>query len=282
MEQTYEESELTQPICCQFTTAMEAGNNSFHLHNCYEIYLLLDGEISYFVEQSCYHLHPGDMMIFTNQEVHKAINRKTEPFTRMVIHLNPLFVWRFCTGLTNLLRCFHQNRPGMDNMISLAPKQQELFKDYFLQMAQSSESDEYGSDIRSMTALINLLLMINEHFLQVPQQAPETYVHRLHPVMTYIDRNLSAPITLDFIAQTCSMDKYYMSHLFKKDTGSTIFQYILVKRVALAKELLSLGATVHEACLQSGFHDYANFIRTFKKVTGFSPGHFKKLNLSNV
>ena len=69
-----------------------------------------------------------------------------------------------------------------------------------------------------------------------------------------------------------------MSHLFKRETGSTIFQYILVKRIAMAREFLSMGTSVAETCVQSGFGDYANFIRTFKKITGYSPGHFKKMS----
>ncbi|MEG2350978.1 MAG: AraC family transcriptional regulator, partial [Hungatella sp.] len=94
----------------------------------------------------------------------------------------------------------------------------------------------------------------------------------------YIDQHLSEALSLESISTACSLDKYYLSHLFKKETESTIFQYILVKRIAQAKELLSLGSSVTEACQQSGFNDYANFIRSFKKVTGYSPGHFKKLN----
>ena len=125
---------------------------------------------------------------------------------------------------------------------------------------------------------MRLLLMINETFLFLPDQDPEFYSHRLQPVMAYIDSHLAEPITLDSIAQVCSLDKYYLSHLFKRETGSTIFQYILVKRIAMARELLSMGTSVAETCVQSGFGDYANFIRTFKKVTGNSPGHFKKMS----
>ncbi|MBQ3028199.1 MAG: AraC family transcriptional regulator, partial [Lachnospiraceae bacterium] len=42
-----------------------------------------------------------------------------------------------------------------------------------------------------------------------------------------------------------------------------------------AKALLQEGASVTEACYRSGFNDYANFIRSFKKVTGVSPGKYR-------
>lgn len=280
MQDTNEKTEIITPVLCQFITAMQATNKDFHFHEFYELYLLLDGEISYFVEQSCYHMKPGDMLFLTNQEIHKATNLKDTPFTRMVIHIDPLYIWQFCTAQTNLLGCFHQHKPGAQNRIALTESQQLLFQDCFHQIKNSSEEAEYGDDLRAVTALINLLLMVNEGFFLMPEESDTSDTYRLQPIMAYINQHLAEALTLDSIAQACSLDKYYLSHLFKKETGSTIFQYILVKRVALSKELLSLGSSVAEACQQSGFRDYANFIRSFKKVTGYSPGSFKKQSQS--
>lgn len=281
MEDIYDNNDQIKtdlPVTCRLITAMEAAHRDFHFHEQYEIYLLLEGEIAYYVEQSRCSMKPGDLILFTDQEIHKAVNLSRTPFTRMVIHLDPLYVWQFCTPQTNLLRCFHQHRPGVNNIISLNPEQLERFQKYFYQLQGSHAAGEYGADILGISALMRLLLMINESFLFLPDQDPEFYSHRLQPVMSYIDRHVAEPITLDSIAQVCSLDKYYLSHLFKRETGSTIFQYILVKRISIARELLSMGTSVAETCVQSGFGDYANFIRTFKKTTGYSPGHFKKMS----
>ncbi|WP_081743881.1 helix-turn-helix domain-containing protein [Eisenbergiella tayi] len=48
------------------------------------------------------------------------------------------------------------------------------------------------------------------------------------------------------------------------------------KKTAAAKQLLAEGKTVTETCYLSGFNDYNNFIRTFKKITGTSPGQYQK------
>ena len=60
---------------------------------------------------------------------------------------------------------------------------------------------------------------------------------KIQPVLQYVDRHISEALTLDGVASAISMDKFYLSHLFKKETGSTLFQYIVVKRVTLAKHL---------------------------------------------
>lgn len=129
-----------------------------------------------------------------------------------------------------------------------------------------------------MTTLLQILILINRAWQKTSPGGTAPKPHRAQAIMSYIDKNLTTPMTLDSISQALSLDKYYISHLFKSETESSIFQYIVVKRVALAKELLSQGHTVLEACHLSGFHDYSNFIRTFRQTTGYTPGQFKRLS----
>lgn len=281
MERVFSRSDIQKPIDCQCSTSLKAGNMDFHLHNNYEIFLLKEGSISYFVEQSCYHMNAGDLILFNSQEIHKAINLLDTPFTRMVIHFNPMFVRQFSTSRTNLLTCFHHHGPGMNNMRTLTPEQFARHQELFGRMSEYGERTDYGSDLHSITALIELLLMVNKCFSSTVPGTAGTGHDRIQPIMTYIDEHLTEHLSLETIARTLSMDKYYLSHLFKKETESSIFQYILVKRVALSKDLLSQGFTVTEACQQAGFNDYSNFIRSFKKITGYSPGQFKK-NHGNI
>jgi AraC-like DNA-binding protein len=46
--------------------------------------------------------------------------------------------------------------------------------------------------------------------------------------------------------------------------------------VALAKTCLSEGLSLSETCYQSGFADYSNFIRSFTKLAGTSPGKYAR------
>jgi AraC-like DNA-binding protein len=73
-------------------------------------------------------------------------------------------------------------------------------------------------------------------------------------------------------------DKYYLLHQFKLYTGYTIHQYVQQKRLITAKLLLKEGKSAMEACEESGFGDYANFIRAFKKAFGVPPGRYRKTN----
>ena len=63
--------------------------------------------------------------------------------------------------------------------------------------------------------------------------------------------------------------------MFNRYCGTTVTKYIISKRITEAKKLLSNGKSVTETAFASGFNDYANFIRTFKKTVGVPPGKYK-------
>lgn len=266
----------TPTFNCEFTTSEAAGNIDFHIHNNHELYMLLDGEIQYFVENICYSLHAGDLILFSNHEIHKAINTSNCPFTRLVIHVNPAFIRQYCTLQTNLLACFHRS-PGIGNLALLSTEEQQLLLTLARPLASPTVSSKtYGDDLTALTNLIQILLLVNKAWQRTSHVNTTPKPHRVQAIMDFIDQNLTTPLTLDSIAGALALDKFYISHLFKTETESSIFQYLLIKRIALAKELLLSGHTVAESCHLSGFHDYSNFIRTFRKNVGCAPGQFQR------
>jgi AraC-like DNA-binding protein len=64
--------------------------------------------------------------------------------------------------------------------------------------------------------------------------------------------------------------------LFKNQLSTTANKYLTGKRISHAKKLLSEGKSVTDTAIESGFSDYANFIRTFKKAVGIPPGKYKQ------
>jgi len=274
---TYHYDYSSKPFSCDFTTNATAGNVEFHMHNRHEIYLLVDGAIQYFVENVCYPMTSGNLILFSTNEIHKAINTSSQPFTRLVIHVRPDFVQQYCTPDTNLLACFHRE-PGVGNMVSLSKEEQTRLISMARALHQAlRQPDQYGNDVMATTLFLQILIFVNQAWKKSSPKRTLPSPHRTQAIMDYIDAHLTSTLTLDTIAQALSLDKYYLSHLFKSETQSTIYQYILVKRVALAKTLLTQGHTVSEACHLSGFNDYSNFIRSFKQVTGYTPGQFKRL-----
>lgn len=262
-------------ISADHTISKHATTPDFHLHSNYEVYVFLQGNVNYFVEQSCYQLVRGNVLIFNSQEVHSVANLTNDTYERLVLHFDPQFIKPFCSTQTNLLDCFTNHPPGVHNLAYLNETKLNEYKKIFNTIRESLHNNSYGSDALLNASLIQLLVMINKMYQENTITVLGTLPHRIQPIMNYIDMHIKEDLSLDNIAKALSLDKYYLCHLFKKETGSTLFQYIIVKRVALAKQLLLQGKSVTEVCDASGFNDYSNFIRTFKKVSGIPPGKYK-------
>ena len=97
-------------------------------------------------------------------------------------------------------------------------------------------------------------------------------------IISYINENLYNDITIDSIASYFSLNRSYLMHLFKKETGYSIYKYITEKRLFKAKELISNGYNLTEACYLVGFKNYSSFYRAFKDRYNTSPKILFKQN----
>ncbi|MBP1963197.1 AraC family transcriptional regulator [Paenibacillus aceris] len=267
---------LEADLLAHYSSSTYVPNEDFHFHDNYEIFLFLNGEINLFLDQYCYPLERGHLLVINNHEIHKIFKLTPNPYERITIHFKPQIVLPFCSSKTNLLSCFQNHKPGENNIVQLNEAQIEAYMSLATKLIEVLDQNKYGSDVLSFSYLTQILVFTNDIFRRTSSTVPSITSSLIQSVMSYIDNNLLDELTLDRIAKELSVDKFHLSRMFKLQTGGSVYRYILLKRVAQAKQLLSTGYSVSEACHLSGFNDYANFIRTFKKITGSSPGQYGK------
>lgn len=78
-------------------------------------------------------------------------------------------------------------------------------------------------------------------------------------------------LTLDEIAKTFFVSKFYLCRIFKSYSGTTIHAYINQKRIMKAKQYLDSGISAREVSSAVGYQDYSAFYRAYIKVMGTSP-----------
>jgi len=82
----------------------------------------------------------------------------------------------------------------------------------------------------------------------------------------------------DFIAQELGYDYSYLSNLFSSVEGTTIEKYVINQKIEKVKELLVYDElSLSEISYQLGYSSVQHLSNQFKKITGLSPSHFKKL-----
>jgi len=98
-------------------------------------------------------------------------------------------------------------------------------------------------------------------------------------IMEYIEANLKEKITLKKIAEETFFSPIYCEKVFKTDTGKSIIEYLLDRRIDEAKKLIIEGSLpLSVIAEQLGFCDYNYFSRAFKARSGYSPTAYKKLS----
>ncbi|MDA8388612.1 MAG: DNA-binding response regulator [Nitrospiraceae bacterium] len=93
----------------------------------------------------------------------------------------------------------------------------------------------------------------------------------------HMERNFSGDIRLPVLAREAGLSKYHLCRAFKRHTGFTPMRYLARLRVERAKALLNHDSlSVSTVAVEVGFNDLGGFIKQFKRLTGFTPGEFKK------
>lgn len=229
-------------------------------HDCYEIYLLLDGNVEFVNNHSRYTLLPYQLVVIPMGEYHQFIvNDSMDTYERCVINLYP--------------ELFH------DDTLSAALSGKELLtlpKDHriienmlYLKKAMHEYSDADFSHV--LSAIATDIVLLVKHL----EHATVTTHSQLHPlalqIMNYVNERYQDNISLEDIARHCYISVSSVSHIFKNNFGISIKKYIIEKRMTEAKFCLNQGEKAQEVCHKFGFANYSTFYRAYKEYFGHAP-----------
>lgn len=99
--------------------------------------------------------------------------------------------------------------------------------------------------------------------------------------ISYIKNNICEPLTLEELAGKVNLSPFYFTRLFKKETGHTPHEYIILSRIDIAKFYLkSTTYSIKEICFNSGFSSESSFCTTFRKMCGMTPSEYRENSIS--
>jgi AraC-like DNA-binding protein len=156
--------------------------------------------------------------------------------------------------------------------------QGNVFKhsDVFINLWEKIYNNIFEQDINT-AAKINLCM----HELMTSLIIVNTK-YDFEKVKALISLKYNEKLTLEEMAKSESMSKYFFIREFKSALGITPYEYLLNYRIGAAKQLLtSTLMTVDEIALGCGFNSTSNFIKRFKRSLGMTPLLYRK-KYSNI
>jgi AraC-like DNA-binding protein len=250
---------------------------ALHHHDFYEIYFFLSGNVSYNIESRNYRLTPGDLLIISPNELHQPVfGAEKQNYERIVLWVHPSFLQQFNLPGQDVGRCFDTSREDHTNLLRPDGATRELLGYLFGVLRKEMDSEEFGSDLYGMSCLTQVLVLINRLAARTvrdtePRTQTDSVVYR---VLGYINEHYHEDLSLDMLANKFFISKYHLSREFNRLVGTSVYRYIIQKRLVMAKQMMGNGipsATVYQHC---GFGDYSNFYRAFKAEYQISPREY--------
>ncbi len=243
-----------------------------HHHDFYEIYFFLSGEVEYRVEGKTYLLKPGDLLLINPRELHQPIVKPDCIYERIVLWIDKSYIESFGNGENTLTKCFDIQSPTHTNILRPTGIQRTNITDLLEKMINESYGDDYGNELSATGVFLQFMVEINRLALQKEGNAePVKDTLLVTKVLSFINENYNEDLSLESIARKFFVSKYHLSHEFTRSVGTSVYRYIMLKRLLNAKELLSQGVAAGVVYHKCGFQDYANFYRAFKSEYGVSP-----------
>ena len=222
----------------------------------YDITYIIEGKARYTIDDVTYNLGKGDLLFLSEGVKKEAV-------------VSPRNLMRcYTVNFSQLAQLSKSQLPSFPVIANIGLRQDLI--NLFRELSMCWMEQQNGYIMKSRALLILVLHRLSEILIYDVNSDPGDY--RISKITQTIDKNYSDKLTVKDLAEQVHLDDVYFGHLFKKETGMTVHQYINLIRVQKAESLLQSGTyKIFEVADQCGFSDAFHFHKVFKSVRGFPP-----------
>lgn len=238
---------------------------SYHSHEHAEIFVHILGKMDLFIENKVYSHSGNEIRLYAPWELHFGKSDLDQDMEWYQISIDNSFLKSNAVLADKII-----NRERGSGNVFISKKHESivsLLKEIFSK--QESKLKEHYL----FANIVKILCILNEpeNNIGVKQGKNEN----LQVILEATNQNLTHIKSVENISALTHFSPSYIHRLFKSNLNITPHQYIIMKKLSLAKELLEKGHTIYDACFDSGFSDYSNFITIFRKHFGITPRCFQ-------
>lgn len=246
-----------------------------HAHEMMEIFCFISGNAQFLVEGNAYRLNSGDIMIMRPAEAHRMQILPDVPYERVAIHFSSSYIDRICPGSSERLAAFYDRRLGESNLYRPEDFRSPHIKSCLMSIAENCPS---LNDPERYLA-VNLISVLEEIDIAFGGKRPDgmpndqtgTATELSRRLVDYINRNLYGELSVKRLSEMFFISPAQLNRIFRGSTGSSVWEYILVKRLLEARRRIKAGEPASKVCYLCGFGDYSAFYRAYRSKFGASP-----------
>lgn len=237
------------------------SEQELHVHDQCELFYLVDGTGYYETEGTRYKFTPGIILLMRPGETHRAVRFDDSPYARLSLHFNPSVVDSFDKDRL-LLRPFYDRTMGTRNYYNAEMLADTNVYQYLEKMSAPCASQE-AQCIQVLSYLPAVLAELSKVFDQNTAPSVDQKNLLIHDILDYINRNLATPLSVELLCDKFFITRTQLYRLFKKTTKMNAWEYIVLKRLVLARSMINDGIASSDAAKACGFKDYSSFYRAY-------------------
>lgn len=246
---------------------------AYHYHDFHKVVIFISGKAAYHIEGKAYQLKPWDILLVNRHAIHRPEIDPSVPYERFILWIQNDIPWQ------ELLKCFQKANDRSYNLVRLNSALQEKMKEILFELEYSAKSGGYGKDLLTQSLFLQFMVYLNRIFLEkqyIFDKKSYTFDSQIASILQYINHNLKEDLSVESLAAKSYVSKYHLMRKFKEETGYTLHNYIVNKRLLMARTLISEGMPVTKAAQESGFAEYSTFSRAYRKQFKASPSEETK------
>ena len=249
----------------------------YHSHDFLEIAFMMSGSGYYRIDGSIVPVEEGDVLILNPGVMHQGLLKDKQTV-----------VTEFFVGISDFhIKGMPENQfplpEGSPIVHATGELQTKLFKLCASMEAENSVCWE-GRYYMMKAYMMQIVLLLLKSQMK-PREIKTGYAFEsinrkyiVEQIVGYFEDHYAEKISLDTIAENMYLSPFYISKIFKSETGEAPIRHLINIRLQKALELLQQEgcSNIKEVACQVGYDDAYHFSKLFKKHFGFPPSEAKK------
>ena len=235
-----------------------------HTHNHLELFYIIGGKGQFLINDQLYPVNTNHLVIINPNVLHTEVSLNAQPLEYIVLGVDGIEL--SISDTSNGQFCILDHFESLDMASCLRNILREM------EMKQPGYED-----ICQAFMEILIIRLMRSTGLSVPSETSVVSTNRqCAAVRRYIDLHFKEALTLEQPAEEGHMNKYYLSHTFKKEYGVSPINYMISRRIEESKYLLAeTDLSMSQIAQLLGFSSLSYFSQVFRKTQGLSPMEYR-------
>ena len=236
-----------------------------HTHNHMELFFIVGGKGQFLIEDQLHPVDVNNLVIINPNVVHTEVSLNAQPLEYIVL------------GVAGIQLATRDTSNGQFSILDHFESAEisGCLRNILREMEQKNTGYE---DVCQAYMEILIIRLMRSIALAVPSESQVISVNRqCAAVRRYIDLHFKEALTLEQLAEEGHMNKFYLSHAFKREYGISPINYMISKRIEESKYLLAeTDLSMTQIAQLLGFSSLSYFSQVFRRTQSVTPMEYRQ------